>query len=198
MTHFGNGDECDQNVLKQFFSDGGFVYKKLTIFPGANYGHLEFLEVEAASKFMDSLEVKNCLNLEFKGSTNPDRTVVFYYTPFAANELKKSENIEVPLAKNAETGDINGLFVFDDFITLEEEQTLMKEIDKNEWTKMLMRRVQHYGFEFKYGSNDVDKDAQMGKLPSFCDFLIPKFEKILKAFKTNQATQAVMIQPNVK
>ena len=51
---------------------------------------------------------------------------------------------------------------------------MMKEIDQNEWTKLLNRRVQHYGFEFKYGTNNVDTESKMGKLPEFCDPIIPK------------------------
>jgi alkylated DNA repair protein alkB family protein 8 len=107
---------------------------------------------------MESFEIKNCLNLKFEGSGNPDRTVVFYYTPFQCQELKKAENIEVPEAHTAKTGSIPGLYVYDNIISEEEEADLLKEIDSNEWTKLLNRRVQHYGYEFKYGTNDVDTD----------------------------------------
>ena len=51
---------------------------------------------------------------------------------------------------------------------------MIKDIDQNEWTKLLNRRVQHYGYEFKYGTNDVDfSDPMKGKMPEFTQFLLP-------------------------
>jgi len=49
----------------------------------------------------------------------------------------------------------------------------MQRIDSEKWNKMLNRRVQHYGYEFIYGANSVDKEKKMGELPEMCDFLIP-------------------------
>ena len=48
---------------------------------------------------------------------------------------------------------------------------------------MLNRRVQHYGFEFKYGTNNVNVDEQAGQMPEFMQFLTPKFEGLLNQFK---------------
>jgi len=36
--------------------------------------------------------------------------------------------------------------------------------------------VQHFGFEFKYGTNNVDPDKSMGKFPQFLDFLQPRVQ----------------------
>jgi len=66
---------------------------------------------------------------------------VFFYTPLKLSELKKSENIEISMAPMAKTGLIPGLYVWDDFITEEEEKTMLKSIDAGKWTKLLNRRV---------------------------------------------------------
>lgn len=45
--------------------------------------------------------------------------------------MKKSENLEVPLSKYAATNDLKGLYVFNEFITKEEEEELVQKIDQN-------------------------------------------------------------------
>jgi alkylated DNA repair protein alkB family protein 8 len=57
--------------------------------------------------------------------------------------------------------------VIDDFITSEEEQTLIENIDKQEWNKLSHRRVQHYGYEFIYGANNINKNNKIGPIPEF-------------------------------
>ena len=121
IAHFGNGSEIDQNVLLEFCAKKGGEIANLTIFPGCNYGHVEFKDLASAEKLMsESLDTPNCANIKFpetENIPNTDRVVVFFYTPLKANELKKSENIEIPDAEVARTGSIPGLFVIDDFIT---------------------------------------------------------------------------------
>ena len=55
--------------------------------------------------------------------------------------------------------------MIDEFITPEEEQEMIATIDKGKWIKLLNRRVQHFGYEFKYGTNNVDTNNQIGDLP---------------------------------
>ena len=103
--------------------------------------------------------------------------VVFFYTTFKCDELKISANIDIPSAPIASTNSIPGLVVIDNFISPEEEQAMLSEIDAQKWTKLLNRRVQHYGYEFKYGTNNVDTQEKMGALPSFCDPVLSRLEK---------------------
>ena len=56
VTHFGNGDQVDQDVLLAYFGSCGVTVKQLTIFPGINYGHVEFEDVESAVRLMNGLE----------------------------------------------------------------------------------------------------------------------------------------------
>lgn len=64
----------------------------------------------------------------------------------------------MPVADVAVSGIIPGLFVYEEFVTREEEKAMIKKIDSGKWIKLLKRRVQHFGFEFKYGANNVDTE----------------------------------------
>ena len=72
-------------------------------------------------------------------------------------------------------------------MTEEESRELIRQMDQLKWNKMLNRRVQHYGFEFKYGTNNVNADDQMGTFPEFFDFLKPRFERILSTLTLDEA-----------
>ena len=44
----------------------------------------------------------------------------------------------------------------------------------------------HFGYEFKYGSNDVDSKEQIKGFPEYIEFLMPKFEEILQTFNLDE------------
>lgn len=113
VSHFGNGDEEDQNVINEYVSRFGKV-KKITIFPGTSYGHLEFENVESVQKLMSDMDGPNIKTLKFYGK---DRYVAFFQTPITFSELKNKATVDFPQSTNAYTGIIPGLYVFDDFIT---------------------------------------------------------------------------------
>jgi len=58
--------------------------------------------------------------------------------------------------------------------------------------KLLNRRVQHYGYEFKYGTNNVDTNTQIGNLPSFCDSIIQRMTSALCAFDEGDKPQSAI------
>ena len=63
---------------------------------------------------------------------------------------------------------------------------MVADIDCNKWIKLLNRRVQHYGYEFKYGTNNVDTNSKIGELPSFCDVVKPRMASVLEEFQFEQ------------
>ncbi|XP_029027315.1 alkylated DNA repair protein alkB homolog 8 [Betta splendens] len=78
-----------------------------------------------------------------------------------------------------------GLVLLEDFVSPEEEALLLSAI---EWSStndevtvqkaMKHRRVKHYGFEFRYDNNNVDKDKPLpGGLPVEC---LPVLERCVK------------------
>jgi alkylated DNA repair dioxygenase AlkB len=62
------------------------------------------------------------------------------------------------------------------FISPEEESNLLKEIEKNEWSNELKRRVQHYGWKYDYTARKIDPSLKIGPLPPFCSPLIQRMK----------------------
>lgn len=60
---------------------------------------------------------------------------------------------------------VQGLRYIPDFITKEEEQDLLNQINGNEWLSDLKRRVQHYGWKYDYRSKNIDYSMYLGELP---------------------------------
>lgn len=57
----------------------------------------------------------------------------------------------------------DGLVYVPNFLTDEESLKLIKFIDKQDWSKDLSRRTQHYGYKYDYSSSDTKEKAQ--KIP---------------------------------
>jgi alkylated DNA repair dioxygenase AlkB len=60
---------------------------------------------------------------------------------------------------------IPGLRYVPDFVTVEEHDRFLREIDANSWMTDLRRRVQHYGYRYDYRSRSVDHSMRLGELP---------------------------------
>ena len=82
--------------------------------------------------------------------------LVFFCTSIKKGDLRKQEVVDFPDASVAKTGSLPGLYVFDDFVSEAESAQIIKTLDSGKWEKLLNRRVQHFGYEFKYGTNDVN------------------------------------------
>lgn len=122
-------------------------------------------------------------NIKVLTQDKKERHLAILNTVLQDQDLKNKATIDFPTSYTAKTGSIPGLFVYDNFITegklieslyllIEEEKTLVEAFDKNEWIKLLNRRVQHYGFEFVYGANNVDKTRKLGDMPDFLAAII--------------------------
>lgn len=46
-------------------------------------------------------------------------------------------------------------------------QQLLAAVDTQPWIGLAKRRVQHYGYEFCYGTRNVDTKNRLGELPPF-------------------------------
>ena len=51
VTHFGSGDEKDQDLLLDFCAQFGSV-KYLTVLPGTNYAHIEYASAQSAADLL--------------------------------------------------------------------------------------------------------------------------------------------------
>jgi alkylated DNA repair protein alkB family protein 8 len=154
IYHYGNGDEDDQIGLVNYFKQKCRIH----IFPGISYGFIEF-------ETIPNYELKDntaSIDINFPQGV---RNVLLLYSKVSINEVKLHSNSNFPVAKL--THSIPGLIIINDFISEEEEKQLIENIDKEEWKKLTNRRVQHYGYEFVYGANNIDKTKKIGALPDF-------------------------------
>lgn len=72
----------------------------------------------------------------------------------------------------------SGLQILENFITPAEEEILIDLIESNQTTEqtnsvLKHRQVQHFGYEFKYDTNNVDisKPLVDKKIPGVCNFI---------------------------
>lgn len=63
--------------------------------------------------------------------------------------------------------DISGLTYIPDFISAQEQDFLLSQIDQQTWLTDLKRRVQHYGYKYDYKARAVGNDAHLGPLPDW-------------------------------
>lgn len=76
---------------------------------------------------------------------------------------------------------VDGLQYIPDFITEEEETTLINLIDNQIWLNDLKRRVQHYGWKYDYQARKISEDLRIGKLPDWLEIYSQKLKNIFEA-----------------
>lgn len=73
--------------------------------------------------------------------------------------------------------DISGLTYIPDFISAQEQDFLLSQIDQQPWLADLKRRVQHYGYKYDYQARTVDNNAYLGPLPDWLSSLCKKLHQ---------------------
>lgn len=74
----------------------------------------------------------------------------------------------------AALADVDGLRYVQDFLTEDEQQRTLREIDRAPWKDDLKRRVQHYGWRYDYKSRVVSRDMRIGEFPTWLQSLAAK------------------------
>ncbi|MCF2221067.1 alpha-ketoglutarate-dependent dioxygenase AlkB [Chryseobacterium sp. PS-8] len=105
---------------------------------------------------------------------------------FPSSEFEKSD-LELSL-KNASA--IKGLELHYDFITPEEEISLLKHIDEQSWLEELSRNVQHFGYKYDYKHRSINRDFYIGDIPEYMQFLLKRLQE--KGFITQACDQAIV------
>ncbi len=83
---------------------------------------------------------------------------------------------------------IQGLELYFDFISKEEEKELLLQIDNSIWLNDLTRRVQHYGYKYDYRARKINHSFFIGELPIWLKKLAQKIiDKQLIDFMPDQA-----------
>lgn len=74
---------------------------------------------------------------------------------------------KTPNFKIQTTTQISGLTYIPSFITEEQEQFLISQIDQKPWLLDLKRRVQHYGYKYDYKARKIDEKMKIGAVPNW-------------------------------
>ena len=90
-----------------------------------------------------------------------------------------------------ERPDVPGTAVLLDFLTAEEECALLALFDARPWALSIKRRVQHYGFEFRYDGNNVDPASPIVAMPPSC---VNIMDRLLRAGATTMLFDQLTVQ----
>ncbi|XP_031408024.1 alkylated DNA repair protein alkB homolog 8-like [Meleagris gallopavo] len=162
-----------RHQLHRIVENYGMV-EALLMPPNKPYSFVKYESTEEAKKAFDALNGKE-VTLE-----DSDQKIVLYCNFVEKVCWKNSIPTSLP----------PDLKVIENVISPEEERKMLESIDwrgdentqnggQNQTQKTLKhRRVKHFGYEFRYDNNDVDKDKPLpGGLPEIC---ISFLEKCLK------------------
>ncbi|XP_016953375.1 alkylated DNA repair protein alkB homolog 8 [Drosophila biarmipes] len=158
----GLTEEC---LLQAAATTGGKV-TQVVMLPGKSYCFLVSATVEDSERIF--LGMHNISTIGQHGTV----AYLSYVRELPALAGKTEWNSTLP----------SGLVVIPDFVSEEEESTLLKAIAEDGRTSegsgtLKHRNVKHFGFEFLYGSNNVDPSKPLEQpIPSACDILWPRLE----------------------
>lgn len=110
-------------------------------------------------------------------TTIGNRNVIVRYSELYTHSSSSSDNNKGLPECTSVTSHVvvPGLALWENFITPEEEQELIHEIDHDQtWLTTIQRRVQHYGYAFEYDTRDVNLAKPLGKMPRFCQRLLKR------------------------
>ena len=81
---------------------------------------------------------------------------------------------------------MDGLIELNNFISVDEEKTLLENIDKCAWNTSLSRRTQHYGYVYNYSKGSILTPTK--EIPEWMDYLIER----LSPYVSQQINQAII------
>lgn len=166
--------------MEEFFEELGYEEKEMDMYPGFPHGFLEFKSLSSAADFLAKLNQTELEGIQagyrqinFKSKP---KTAFFFYSKLTKADMNQNHGNDLP---NSTTNvNIPGLILLEDFITEEEEKQIFEVIDKREWHKLATRRVQHDGYEFVYGENNVNPNNKLGPLPDWVQAPLKRLEAL--------------------
>ncbi|KAJ0179590.1 hypothetical protein K1T71_005302 [Dendrolimus kikuchii] len=159
LCNAGQATGLEKEMIHSFISHNvsDLSMPKYIAEKGETYSYLVFESVAAASQFYNKCNGK--LKIDENG------------TPLYMNYVENVPSTDIIINHP----DPKGLLLINDFISEVEELEYLKLfdwIDDKGSSSLKNRQVKHYGFEFRYGSNDVDlNDPLEEKIPIQCDKL---------------------------
>ncbi|XP_016979239.2 alkylated DNA repair protein alkB homolog 8 [Drosophila rhopaloa] len=161
----------EENLLQAAAKSGGKV-TEVVMLPGKSYCFLVCASMEDSELIY--LAMHNVSTIGQLGAV----AYLSYVKELPALAGKSEWNRPLP----------SGLLVISDFVSGEEEATLLKAIAEDGKTSegtgtLKHRHVKHFGYEFLYGSNNVDPSKPLElAIPFACDILWPRLENSATAW----------------
>jgi len=167
LLHYSNGDEDAYRVLLEHLRRYGSV-EMCVLAQGLPYGYVRFASLpEAVAAFQDSNRPDLMLDFSPRQHTI---SLVYTSVPYQAFSFACEDCLDsIP---------VPGLSLLPEFLTEAEEQQLLLRLEEHPWVTLTNRRVQHYGFDFLYGPNTVNPEAQKGELPAWTHTLLGQLEAV--------------------
>ncbi|XP_038055354.1 alkylated DNA repair protein alkB homolog 8-like [Patiria miniata] len=149
----GLGNGVSRNDLKPLFSQYGQL-TDIVMLPGKPYSIICYASVEEAVKAHDCLQ-----GWQLRPPDGPTAAVILY--------LSFINEVPLPKMTSGQHSLPPGLILLENFIDVETEAALMGEMlweqgDQSEEavrSTLKHRKVKHFGYEFNYATNNVDKDS---------------------------------------
>ncbi|KAM9080648.1 tRNA (carboxymethyluridine(34)-5-O)-methyltransferase ALKBH8 isoform 3-T3 [Megaptera novaeangliae] len=167
VANGGLGNRVSRNQLLPVLEKCGLV-DALLMPPNKPYSFVRYKTVEESKKAYDTLNGKEIVD-------DLGQKIILYL-----NFVEKAQWKELGLQALPP-----GLMVIEEIISSEDEKMLLESVnwtedtDNHNFQKSLKhRRVKHFGYEFRYENNHVDKDKPLpGGLPDICDSILEKWLK---------------------
>ncbi|KAL5011567.1 hypothetical protein ScPMuIL_010118 [Solemya velum] len=165
VCNAGLDNGVSREEVQHFFSSHGNL-EEVIMLPRKPYAFVCYTDEEGAQQAHTALN-----GVEVQIGEDHVRSVTFhiFYVSKAPHEL--SPSLKLP----------SGLIVLEDFIDGAYEENLLQSICWEESSQTAQqktlkhRRVKHYGYEFKYGINNVDPDEPLPQgIPDVCKELLDK------------------------
>lgn len=86
-----------------------------------------------------------------------------------------SPNLDLEIPPEDDAMRISGLTHIRGYINKDEQNKLINIIDQAEWSPILKRRVQHYGYRYDYKKGLLTSSSYLGALPDWAQSLANKF-----------------------
>lgn len=165
-----------EETVHEYFSKHGII-EQIIMLPGKSCCFVSYKETNDARTAYENINGK--LNLAQDG-----KPLYLSYTESIPETNKETANVMPP-----------GLILLEDFLDESEEALFLSLVSFNEdlsTGSMKHRQVKHFGYEFRYDNNNVDKDCPLQEgIPEQCNFLWPRLKNRLPnidAFAPDQLT----------
>ena len=107
------------------------------------------------------------------------KRLVLDYALYCPPRASASKMVEEEVGLRAEDLGIEGLLPIKDFVTEEEEASLLSGLDEaGEWKSLARRRVKHFGFEFDYSIRGVHPDREIVPFPTCVNVVTDRISRV--------------------